>query len=95
MRLTLDRGDTIAAVVRGAIGESLVVVMPATLDPLAMAQARAAIGPLAMELAPATRLNAVVMMQGADPDHVDAAVDFLDGALSTTGQLIEIHASRP
>ena len=91
MRLTLEPGEDIAALVRGAVGESVVVVIPATLDALAMAQARAAIGPLAVEFAPATRVNAVVLEEGGDPADVDAAVAFLEQARSTTGQLIEIR----
>ena len=91
MRLTLEPGGDIAALVRGAVGESLVVVIPATLDPLAMAQARAAIGPLAVELAPTACVNAVVSTEDADPFDVDAAVAFLENARSTTGQLIEIR----
>ena len=91
MRLTLEPGVDIAALVRRASGESLVVMIPATLDALAMAQARAAIGPLAVELAPATRVNAVVLAEGADPADVDAAVAFLEQARSTTGQMIEMR----
>ncbi len=91
MRLTLAPGGDVAALVRGAVGESRVVVIPATLDPLAMAQARAAIGPLAIELAPATRVNAVVSAEGARRGDIDSAVIFLDQAQSTTGQLLEIH----
>ena len=91
MRLTLESGGDIAALVRGAVGDSLVVVIPATLDALAMAQAKAAIGPLAVELAPATRVNAVVLAEAGDPADVDAAVAFLAQARSTTGQLIEIR----
>ncbi len=91
MRLTLEPGDDVAALVRGAIGDSRVVVIAATLDVLAMAQARAAIGPLAIELAPATRVNAVVQTAGAELADVDAAVAFLEAARSTTGQVIEIR----
>ena len=91
MRLMLEPGDDVAALVRGAIGDSRVVVIAATLDVLAMAQARAAIGPLAIELAPATRINAVVQTAGAEPTDVDAAVAFLEAARSTTGQVIEIR----
>lgn len=90
MRLTLEPGGDVAALVRGAVGESLVVVIPATLNALAMAQARAAIGPLAAELAPATRVNALIASEDARRDDVDSAVSFLHRARSTTGQLIEI-----
>ncbi|RZT56473.1 hypothetical protein EV283_0525 [Sphingomonas sp. BK036] len=91
MRLTLEPGGDVAALVRGATGDSRVVVIPATLDALAMAQARAAIGPLAIESAPATRVNAVVPAEGAHAADVEAAVAFLEQARSTTGQVIEIH----
>lgn len=90
MRLTLEPGDDIAALVRAGAGESLVVVIPSMLDSLAMAQARASIGPLAIERAPATRVNAIVLVEGAASAHVDAAVNFLEQAQSTTGQVIEI-----
>ena len=95
MRLTLEPGGDIAALVRGAVGTSLVVAISATLDALAMAQARAAIGPLAIELAPATRVNAVVLAEAGDPADVDAAVAFLENASSTTGQLIERQSRNP
>jgi hypothetical protein len=90
--LELKRGGDIAALVRGAVGESRIVLIPAALDPLAMAQARAAIGPLAIELAPAVRVNAVAPAEGADPADVDAAVKFLENAPSITGQLLDILA---
>ena len=91
MRLTLEPGGDVAALVRGATGDSRVVVIPAVLDALAMAQARAAIGPLAIESAPATRVNAVVLEKRAHAADVEAAVAFLEQARSTTGQVIEIH----
>ena len=90
MLLKLEPGGDIAALVRGALGESRIVVIPATLDPLAMAQARAAIGPLAIELAPAVRVNAVAPTEHAQHADVDAAVAFLEQARSTTGQLLVV-----
>lgn len=89
MRIDLSASDDLVARVRAATGDSVVVVI-APRDPLAMALARAAIGPLAVEHAPAMRVNAVVPVQGADPHDVDAAVAFLAGAPSTTGQVLEI-----
>lgn len=88
--LKLEPGGDIAALVRGAVGESRVVSISARLDPLAMAQAKASIGPLAIELAPAVRVNAVVPAEGADPADVRAAVAFLQQARSTTGQLLAV-----
>ncbi|MES3154387.1 Rossmann fold domain-containing protein [Sphingomonas faeni] len=90
MLLRLEAGGDIAALVRNANARSLVVSISPALDPLAMAQARAAIGPLAVELAPARRLNAVFPTETAAAAHIDAAVEFLDQARSTTGQLLDI-----
>lgn len=89
MRLALATADDIAALVRAATGDSIVVVL-APRDALEMMQARAAIGPLAVERAPGMRVNAVVPDQGADTRDVDAAIAFLEGARSTTGQVLEI-----
>ena len=91
MLLKLAPGGDIAALVRDAAGESRVVLIPADLDALNMAQARAAIGPLAIELAPAVRVNAVVPAKGARQADVDAAVAFLEQARSTTGQLFVVR----
>ena len=94
MRLALAPGDDIAALVRAAApGTSLAVVIEPGRDPLALALARAAIGPLAVERAPAARLNAVLPASDADPADVDAAIAWLEGAASTTGQLIEVSAA--
>jgi len=90
MLLTLEPGGDIAALVRDAIGESRIVLIPANLDPLTMAQAKAAIGPLAIELAPAVRVNAVAPAEAARRADVDAAVAFLEQARSTTGQLLVV-----
>jgi hypothetical protein len=90
MLLRLEPGGDIAALVRGAVGESRIVLIPANLDPLTMAQARAAIGPLAIELAPAVRVNAVAPAEAARHADVDAAVAFLEQARSTTGQLLAV-----
>ena len=56
------------------------------------ALARAAAGPLAVELAPGTRVNMVVPDRDALPSHVEAAARFLEGARSTTGQVLDVSA---
>ncbi|MEG3164241.1 hypothetical protein U1701_06510 [Sphingomonas sp. PB2P19] len=89
MRIDVAVADDPVALVRDATDESVVVVI-APRAPLAMAQARAAIGPLAVECAPGRRVNAVISKPGAAAADVDAAVKFLDGARSTTGQVLEI-----
>ena len=90
MRIALATTDDPVAAVRTSVGESLVLVFKPGRDPLAMAQALAAIGPLAIEVAPARRVNAVVVTHGAATEDIDAAVAFLDQALSTTGQIITV-----
>jgi hypothetical protein len=89
MRIDLAAGDDPAARVRAAWGDSVVLVIAAR-DPLEMALARAAIAPLAIERAPAMRVNAVVPAAGADPRDVDATVAFLERARSTTGQILDL-----
>lgn len=93
MRLTLAAGDDIAALVRATPGgASLVVVIAPGRDSFALAQVRAAIGPLAVERAPASRVNAVFPGADARNADVEAAIAWLDGASSTTGQLIDVRA---
>lgn len=93
MRLELPPDADLAALVRGvAGGGSLVLVIAAGRDPVRAAATRAMLAPLAVELAPATRLNAVLPAPGAAPARVDAAVAFLEGAASTTGQWLEVSA---
>ncbi|PAX06576.1 Rossmann fold domain-containing protein [Sphingomonas lenta] len=89
-RVRVGPGDDVAALVRGAEGESVLVLLDASLDALLVIQARAAIGPLAVERAPDTRVNAIVAGEGADADNVEAAARFLEGARSTTGQVLEV-----
>jgi hypothetical protein len=90
VRLTLEPGGDLAALVRGADAESVVVVVRRTSDGLAMAVARAAIGPLAIERAPGRRVNAVLVEDSALTEDVDAAVRFLESARSTTGQILDL-----
>ncbi len=90
MLLTLEPGDDIAALVRGAEAGSIIVLISASLDALSTSKARASIGPLAIELAPGQRLNAVCPAASAKSDDVAAAVAFLEQARSTTGQLLDI-----
>lgn len=90
MRLALTEADDLPARVRAADDESVVVVIDAGWSRLASALALAAIAPLAIERAPAGRLNLVVRGAEADPAAVDAAVAFLEGARSTTGQVLTV-----
>ena len=71
--------------------DSVLLLIPGDVTALDRALLRAAIGPLAIELAPAKRLNAVDIAAGAAPDDAVEAARFLAGAESTTGQLIEVR----
>lgn len=90
MRVVLAEADDIAAIVRAAEGESIVLVIELPWLPLALALAQAAVAPLAIERAPGMRVNAVVVGTGADRSAVDAAIAFLDSARSTTGQVLAV-----
>lgn len=92
MRIDCAAGDDLVAMVRAATGDSVVVVI-APRSPLDMALARAAIAPLAIERAPAMRVNAVVPGPAAEARDVDAAIAFLDRAQSTTGQILEVSGA--
>ncbi len=91
-----DAGRTTGAVVaelRAVYADerdSVLLFIAADLPALDRAMLRAAIGPLAIELAPTVRLNALDIATGAADEDVVAAARFLAGAASTTGQLLEI-----
>jgi hypothetical protein len=90
MRLDLAESDDLSSRVRAMVDESVVVVIDSDWAPLPLALAQAAIAPLAIERAPAGRLNLVVRGAGADPAAVAAGVAFLEAARSTTGQILAI-----
>jgi hypothetical protein len=94
MRVAVGPGDDLAALVRAADAGSVLVLIDPALGPLAMARARASIGPLAIERAPGVRVNALVAAGDADAADVEAAAQFLEAARSTTGQLLEVAARR-
>jgi hypothetical protein len=68
----------------------VVLVIEAGVAALERAMLLAAIGPLAQELAPATRLVALDLGEGALEADVVAAADYLTRAASTTGQVLRI-----
>ena len=92
VRIPVGPGDDQAALVRAARAESVLVLLDPALDRLAAAQARASIGPLAIERGPETRVNALAPSADADGADVEAAARFLETARSTTGQLLEVTA---
>jgi hypothetical protein len=71
--------------------DSVLLLISGDVSVLDRAMLRAAIGPLAVELAPEKRLNALDIAGDAALDDVIAAARFLSAAESTTGQVLEIR----
>lgn len=82
------------AAVRAAPRESGIVllVIDAAVAALDRAMLLAAVAPLAVELAPQTRIAALDLGEDVACDAVLAAADFLVSAHSTTGQVLEIRS---
>lgn len=96
--ITLGAGATVGALV-AAVRESaaaetatgvIVVEVAAGIVALERHLILAAIAPLAIELAPGTRLCAVDVGAGADAEDVAAVRDWLSGAECTTGQVVAV-----
>lgn len=94
-RAALVFADDLGAVValRAAPRESGIVllVIESAVAALDRAMLRAAVAPLAVELAPLTRIAALDLGAEAAHDAVLAAADYLVTAHSTTGQVLEIR----
>ena len=82
------------ALLRAAADTSAMVllVLAPIVPNLDKAMLLAAVGALAVELAPHTRIAALDLHEGADPTDVTAAAMFLAKAESTTGQILRITA---
>ena len=91
MRLTLEVDGDIVSSVRQVEADSIVVLVPPSSNALWTALARAAIAPLAIELAPGCRVNAIFVEDGARQVDIDSAANFLDHARSTTGQIVDVR----
>lgn len=91
-----DDAGAVAAAVRAARrGAAMVlVVIDAAVAPLDRAMAIAAVGPLAAEVAPATRIAALDLDRGGAPEDAITAALFLAAAGSTTGQVLRISPRR-
>lgn len=96
--ITLGEDATVGALV-AAVRESaaagtatgvIVVEVAAGIAALERHLILAAIAPLAIELAPGTRLCAVDVGAGADAEDVAAVRDWLSGAECTTGQVVTV-----
>ncbi len=84
-------GALVAAVREGA-AEVIIVEVAPEIAALERHLILAAITPLAIELAPATRLCAIDVGAGAEADDVAAVRDWLAGAECTTGQVVAVTA---
>ncbi|MBA3878843.1 MAG: hypothetical protein C0500_03905 [Sphingobium sp.] len=93
--ITLGAGATVGALV-AAVQESAAEVIVVEVAPEIAALERhlilAAIVPLAIELAPGTRLCAIDVGAGAEAEDVAAMRDWLAGAECTTGQVVAVTA---
>ena len=96
MRLIeLGEGATVGALVaavREGAAEVIVVEVAPDIPALERHLILAAIAPLAIELAPATRLCAIDVGAGAQAVDVAAVRDWLAGAACTTGQVVAVTA---
>lgn len=68
----------------------VLLVIDAQVAAIDRAMLIAAVGPLAIELAPQTRLVALDLAAGAGVADIVAAADYLVAATSTTGQVLRI-----
>ncbi|MDB5707672.1 MAG: hypothetical protein JWN66_4788 [Sphingomonas bacterium] len=86
---------TVEEIVR-RLRQPAAAIMLLLIDPLVPAVDRAmllaAIGPLATELAPGTRIAAIDIASGAASADIAAAAHFLAKAQSTTGQVLRVEA---
>lgn len=89
-RIDLAPDADVRAVVAAHPGTDLVLVLMPGRDSVAQAMAEAAIGPLAVAIAPDARINAVVPSPDASPDAIAAAVAYLAAAHAVTGQLLAV-----
>lgn len=85
-----DSTEAMVARARGVAATCVLLVIEPTVPRLQRAMLAAAIGPLAIEMAPESRVGAIDILPGADPADVAAAAMFLATAESTTGQVIAV-----
>ena len=93
--ITLGAGATVGALVAAvqeSAAEAIVVEVAPDIGPLERHLILAAIVPLAIELAPGTRLCAIDVGAGAEAEDVAAVRDWLAGAACTTGQVVAVTA---
>lgn len=80
--------------VRSAQGEIILLLIDSGVAALDRAMLIGAIGQLAIERAPATRIGTIDIVAGAAQKDVEAAARFLVTARSTTGQVLVVTPER-
>ena len=91
-----ESGDDVAETVRrlgGAAAGIALLLIDSSVPALERAMLCAAIGPLAIDLAPQARIGAIEISDGAATADVLAAANYLASARSTTGQILTISAT--
>ena len=78
--------------IRDSRADFVLLLIDSAVPALDRAMLIGAIGPLATELAPRTRIGAIDIGAGADRGDVAAAARFLVAAMSTTGQILTVVA---
>lgn len=72
--------------------ETVLLLLAAEVPDLDKVMLLAAVGPLAIELAPHGRLVTIDLRAGAEQDDAVAAAVFLASAASTTGQILRVES---
>jgi hypothetical protein len=91
-----ESGNDVAEIVgrlRSSEAGTALMLIDSSVPTLDRAMLSAAIGPLAIELAPRARIGAIDIANGAGMADVVAAAEYLASARSTTGQILTVTAS--
>ena len=87
--VTVALTDVLASLRTVSPEDVVIVVILADLSAIDRAMLLAALGPLAIELAP-RRIAAIDVADGASPQHILAAAHYLAAACSITGQHLRV-----
>ena len=91
-----ESGGDVADIIRrlrGADAGLALLLIDSSISAIDRAMLSAAIGQLAIERAPQTRIGAIEIAEGAATTDVVAAARFLVSARSTTGQILTVTAT--
>lgn len=91
--IRLRAGDSVAAMaaaVRAAGDDAVIVVIDADVSALDRATMLAAVAPLALEIAPTRRLFAIELTEAHNGQDLAALIEFLSAAEAMTGQSVRL-----